>query len=68
MRTSVHSLLAAILFVIVSAGLTSLAQQKSATPAPSAEALSRLKTYQPVTSERLKAPEDGNWLAVRRTY
>jgi alcohol dehydrogenase (cytochrome c) len=24
--------------------------------------------YQPVTSERLKHPEDGNWLMLRRTY
>jgi glucose dehydrogenase len=68
MRTSVHTLLAAILFTIVSAGLPTLAQQKTATPALSAKALTRLKTYQPVTSERLKAPEDSNWLAIRRTY
>ena len=67
MRTSIHTFLAAILFASVSAGLPSLAQQKTA-PAPSAEALTRLKTYQLVTTERLKAPEDGNWLAIRRTY
>jgi alcohol dehydrogenase (cytochrome c) len=24
--------------------------------------------YQPVTAERLKNPEDGNWLMIRRTY
>src|ERR1700729_1041412 len=27
-----------------------------------------LRNYQPVTAERLKAPEDGNWLSIRRTY
>ena len=27
-----------------------------------------LQQYQPVTSERLKHPEDGNWLMLRRTY
>lgn len=27
-----------------------------------------LRTYKPVTAERLKKPEDGNWLMVRRTY
>src|SRR5262249_47362775 len=27
-----------------------------------------LQTYQPVTAERLKKPEDSNWLAIRRTY
>ena len=68
MRTSFHTLVAAILFAVVSVGVPSLAQQNPASPAPSPEALTRLKTYQPVSSERLKAPEDGNWLAIRRTY
>src|SRR6266478_5406740 len=27
-----------------------------------------LQNYQPVTAERLKKPEDGNWLMIRRTY
>src|SRR3954465_4744259 len=27
-----------------------------------------LANYQPVTAERLKSPEDGNWLMIRRTY
>src|ERR1700691_3043573 len=27
-----------------------------------------LRDYQPVTAERLKSPEDGNWLMIRRTY
>src|SRR5437868_11637479 len=27
-----------------------------------------LQKYQPVTNERLKNPEDGNWLMIRRTY
>src|SRR5260221_421305 len=27
-----------------------------------------LANYQPVTAERLKKPEDGNWLMIRRTY
>src|SRR3984885_14241210 len=27
-----------------------------------------LQQYQPVTAERLKNPEDGNWLMIRRTY
>jgi alcohol dehydrogenase (cytochrome c) len=38
----------------------------SATPtAPMPEVLAR---YTPVTAERLKNPEDGNWLLFRRTY
>ena len=32
-------------------------------PAPPA-----LRNYQPVTAERLKNPEDANWLMIRRTY
>ena len=27
-----------------------------------------LRNYQPVTTERLSRPEDGNWLMIRRTY
>ncbi|HEV2199677.1 MAG TPA: PQQ-dependent dehydrogenase, methanol/ethanol family [Bryobacteraceae bacterium] len=27
-----------------------------------------LRDYRPVTAERLKNPEDGNWLMIRRTY
>ncbi len=27
-----------------------------------------LQSYQPVTAERLKQPEDSNWLMIRRTY
>src|SRR5690349_17467724 len=27
-----------------------------------------LRNYQAVTAERLKNPEDGNWLMIRRTY
>jgi alcohol dehydrogenase (cytochrome c) len=27
-----------------------------------------LQNYKPVTAERLKKPEDGDWLSVRRTY
>ena len=27
-----------------------------------------LQKYQPVTNQRLKNPEDGNWLMIRRTY
>jgi alcohol dehydrogenase (cytochrome c) len=27
-----------------------------------------LRNYQPVTAERLKKPEDGNWPMIRRTY
>src|SRR5947208_13511175 len=41
---------------------TGFAQQEE-TPLPAV-----LQHYQPVTNERLKNPEDGNWLMIRRTY
>jgi alcohol dehydrogenase (cytochrome c) len=37
-------------------------------PAPPAPLPAVLRNYQPVTAERLKNPEDGNWLSIRRTY
>src|SRR5207249_3086314 len=39
----------------------------SATPVPGPMP-DVLKNYAPVTAERLKKPEDGNWLMFRRTY
>ena len=35
-----------------------------ASPAPAA----KIENYTPVTPERLKNPEPGNWLSIRRTY
>ena len=37
------------------------AQQRAPVPAV-------LQNYKPVTAERLKKPEDGDWLMIRRTY
>lgn len=37
-------------------------------PAPQAPMPAVLQNYQPVTAERLKNPEAGNWLMIRRTY
>ncbi len=39
----------------------------SATPVPGPMP-DILQKYTPVTTERLKKPEDGNWLMFRRTY
>ena len=38
-------------------------QQEVVAPMPAV-----LRNYQPVTLERLKSPEDSNWLMIRRTY
>ncbi len=42
--------------------------QPSQGPEPAAPLPAVLQNYQPVTDERLKNPEDGNWLMIRRTY
>ncbi len=44
-------------------------QQQSAPQAPIEVPMPPvLQKYRPVTAERLKHPEDGNWLMIRRTY
>jgi alcohol dehydrogenase (cytochrome c) len=48
-------------------GAILLAQPQAAQePPPPLPAV--LQNYQPVTVDRLKNPEDGNWLMIRRTY
>src|SRR5947207_6940313 len=51
---------------------TIAAQQPPAQPAqpaqPPAPVAAVLQNYKSVTAERLKKPEDGDWLSVRRTY
>src|SRR6266550_2333246 len=44
------------------------AQGSSTAPATPAPMPPILQNYQPVTAERLKNPEPGNWLMIRRTY
>jgi alcohol dehydrogenase (cytochrome c) len=64
MRPTRSVLLAAGMVALVAA--TALGQpQQPAVVAPMPEVL---RNYQPVTAERLKNPEDGNWLSIRRTY
>ena len=48
------------------ASLQLQAQPQEPAPPPPMPAV--LRTYQAVTPERLKNPEDGNWLMIRRTY
>jgi alcohol dehydrogenase (cytochrome c) len=54
--------LALVFNVIVGAG------QQPPPAAPAAPMPAVLRDYQPVTMERLKKPEDVNWLMIRRTY
>src|SRR5436190_4064299 len=46
---------------------TALAQAPPIPPVPTPTP-AILQSYQPVTAERLKNPEPGNWLMIRRTY
>ena len=52
----------AMAVIVVLIGATLLAQQNAA-PTPAV-----LQNYKPVTPDRLKKPEDSDWLMVRRTY
>jgi len=59
---------------IIGLAVTIVAQQPAAPAAPVQAPLpplpmpAVLKTYKPVTAERLKKPEDNDWLMARRTY
>jgi alcohol dehydrogenase (cytochrome c) len=53
--------------VVATMFYTALAQAPQIPPVPTRVA-PILQNYQPVTAERLKNPEPGNWLMIRRTY
>ena len=69
-----------VALAIVLAGMSVLAQEGAVPGQPSPSGLMippqpppappspLLEKYSPVTADRLKNPEDGNWLMVRRTY
>jgi alcohol dehydrogenase (cytochrome c) len=73
--------IAALLFIAVIAVLPVEAMRAGQQPLPAAPPAAQpppppppvpmpaiLKNYKPVTADRLKKPEDGDWLTVRRTY
>ena len=60
--TVTAGVLAAASAIALTAAL-GLAQEPPPAPVPRI-----LQNYKPVTAERLKKPEDGDWLMVRRTY
>jgi len=70
-RTFLQSVSAAALLAVsisaVSAQMPQTIVPSSATPIPGPMP-EVLQNYTPVTAERLKKPEDGNWFHFRRTY
>jgi len=70
-RTFLQSVGAAALLAVgisaVSAQMPQTIVPPSATPIPGPMP-EVLQSYTPVTAERLKKPEDGNWFHFRRTY
>ncbi len=66
-------LFVAVTATLPAAALRALGQQppppaQPAAPPPPLPMPAILKSYKPVTADRLKKPEDGDWLTVRRTY
>src|SRR5262249_50995452 len=61
-----------IVLGIAVTGFTALAAvaeiRQGPAPAPPVPMAPVLRNYQAVTAERLKNPEPGNWLMIRRTY
>jgi len=55
-----------VLFAAALLALSAVGQRQQALPEVPIPAV--LRDYQPVTAERLKNPEAGNWLMIRRTY
>ena len=51
----------AVVFALAAAAAQLAAQRPASPPSP-------LSSYPPVTTERLIAPADGEWLMIRRTY
>jgi alcohol dehydrogenase (cytochrome c) len=61
--------LSLVAFALVCAGALVSAGQLQPPPPPVPVPMpALLKSYAPVTAERLKSPADGDWLMIRRTY
>jgi alcohol dehydrogenase (cytochrome c) len=68
---SPHLLVIAGAFALAVIAGTGLGQQPpppAPQAAPAAPMAAVLQNYKPVTADRLKKPEDGDWLNLRRTY
>jgi len=58
--------------ILAATGISAASAQQTIAPASATPVLGPmpdiLQKYAPVTAERLKKPENGNWLMFRRTY
>jgi hypothetical protein len=57
----------ALAAMVMGTTVGAVSAQRGVTPVP-APMPAVLRDYRPVTAERLKNPEDENWLMIRRTY
>jgi alcohol dehydrogenase (cytochrome c) len=69
-RSRLHAWLATSALSLVIAAAASAQQPSPPPPVPDTPqpVASLLQNYKPVTADRLKQPEDGDWLMYRRTY
>jgi alcohol dehydrogenase (cytochrome c) len=59
---------AAVVVALVAGVPLAAGPQPPQQPQPDIPTPPVLRAYQPVTADRLRKPEDGNWLMIRRTY
>jgi len=64
---SLHTPVAAGVLALLITSVGAQQPQPPAPPAPPVPLPVILRNYKPVTTERLKRPEDSGWLGVRRT-
>ena len=65
---SLSKTVVAALLMVSAASAQQQPQAPPPPPAPPAPVPQILQNYKPVTTERLKNPEDADWLTIRRTY
>ena len=66
--SSLHAMSAAGVLAVLVTTIGAEQQPPPVPPAPPIPVPAILRNYKPVTTERLKSPDDGDWLVVRRTY
>src|SRR5438034_1967313 len=65
---SLHAAAAAGILALLVTVVAAQQQPPPALPPVPVPVPTILRTYKPVTTQRLKSPEDSDWLVVRRTY